>query len=182
LSNLARPNLNLDIITRPRCNNNKRKNQRVRFKEKDGEKEVEKAAFASHVISSMEGEEHVLLAMDSCAHMARSKDYGVKVDVSKACGQVSSSDVSSSSFGLDNYSLCLASVHGNPIPSLALFASSNEWILNSGASQSMTGNTHLLCNLVPLASPVQITTASGSYLTATSKGDARLFNHLRECV
>lgn len=175
-----------NLTYRPKFN--KRKGQKARSREKDGKDEGEKPVvggkglFASHVVSSVEGEDQVLLAVESGAHTARLCDEGEKVDGLKACGQVSSLDVSSACKGMVDNSLGLASVHGPLDILFALLASTTEWILDSGALQSMTGNVDLLCNLAPLPSPVRITTASGSYLLATSKGDVRLLNHLDECV
>lgn len=57
---------------------------------------------------------------------------------------------------------------------------SGTWILDSGASQSMTGDASLLHDIVPLDGPITITTASSTSLVSRSSGVARFTNHKGE--
>jgi len=61
-------------------------------------------------------------------------------------------------------------------------AHSSQWILDSGASENMTGDRAWFDSLQPLASTVRIVTAGGTSLAADSAGPVSLANHRGERV
>ena len=69
------------------------------------------------------------------------------------------------------------------IDEVTLFAAhSSQWIMDSGASENMTGDRAWFDSLQPLASTVRIATAGGTSLAADSAGPVSLANHRGERV
>jgi hypothetical protein len=65
---------------------------------------------------------------------------------------------------------------------LSFTASSNRWIIDSGASEHMAGDQSLLFDMVALASVTRITTAGNSSVEAPSTGSISLVNSKKEVV
>jgi hypothetical protein len=65
---------------------------------------------------------------------------------------------------------------------LALVAGSDRWIIDSGASEHMTGDKSLLENIESLNPVTRITTAGNGALEATSQGSVSLINSRKEKV
>lgn len=61
-------------------------------------------------------------------------------------------------------------------------AQSSKWILDSGASENMTGDKSWVTDIIALDSTVRISTASGGSLAATSSGCVTFANHLKKRV
>jgi hypothetical protein len=61
-------------------------------------------------------------------------------------------------------------------------AQSSKWILDSGASENMTGDKSWVTDIIALDSTVRISTASGGSLAATSSECVTFANHLKKRV
>lgn len=58
----------------------------------------------------------------------------------------------------------------------------NDWILDSGASEHMSGDRSVFTSLTRHETPISITIASGDSLASTYYGQVNLLNHLGEKV